>query len=315
MVKYKLVTDHLMLLLGSIAFGFLGGSLFVCCMSLGIAMIGALGGAILGHIILNAASVTIPVARIVTTLVLALAGAILVNFFERPTIIACTSIPGAFIIIFAVDLVVNVGIAYDSINGSQPVKESYIEYGAMAGVAVLGMLYQWLRHKRAKFRPQKEVPRYAVAEQKFQPPPAYAPAPVVIITPGANASYGPSPGPGAGYGPGSGSNAGYGSSPGANAGYGSSPGSNAGGGFAGGTNTSGGFAGGANTSGGFAGGANTSGGFAGGAAGGGFAGGAAGGGGGYGSNTPQPPASSNLSSTAANVGYGANVSQSPGVRQ
>jgi len=189
MVKYHIVSDRLMLLALSVGFGLLGGALFVCCLSFGVAMIGALGGAMLGHIIINAAGVQMPVARIATTLVLAVVGAILIHFLERPIIIASTAIAGAFIIVFAIDLVVNAGIAFDAINSVLPVKESYYEYGGVAGAAVLGMLYQWFRHKRATFRPQKELPRYAsaptaAADAKFQPPPAYVPnAPVVIITP------------------------------------------------------------------------------------------------------------------------------------
>jgi len=196
LVKYQLITDRLMLILASIGFGLLGGALFVCCMSVGIAMIGAVGGAVLGHIIISAAGITLPIARIAIIVGLAVLGCILVCMLERPMIIASTSLAGAYILIFCIDLVVNAGIAFDAINHASPVQQSYLEYGGVGGAALLGMLYQWFRHKRETFRPQKELPRYApVNEQKFQPPPAYAPgapaytpSPVVIISPNTNAN-------------------------------------------------------------------------------------------------------------------------------
>jgi len=167
MTRYSLVQSRLMLTVIAVGVGFLGGSLLTCCVSFGVAMIGAFGGAVIANIIITSAGVEIFAARIALIIVLSLAGSILIQYFERPIIIATTSLAGAYIIVFAADLVANVGITYDVVNGSNPQKESYMEFGVVGVLAIIGMIYQSFRHTGRFGRSRKPA-----ALPSYYPPPS-----------------------------------------------------------------------------------------------------------------------------------------------
>lgn len=144
-----LAASPLFVLLISMAAGFLGGLFFVCCAQLGIILIGALAGMIVAHVVLSAAKVELQLVRIMLYLMLSMAGGLLVQVLQRPIIIGATSLAGAFMIVFGVDVVLNIGIAHDYMRDKMADSGSYWELGAVAGVAMTGIVFQSLMHRGA----------------------------------------------------------------------------------------------------------------------------------------------------------------------
>jgi len=82
------------------------------------------------------------VVRIIIMVIFSIIGCILIHFFEKPVIICATSLAGAYITVLGVDMVLNVGLAYDYQAGTSPGQDSLGEVGAVIGLAVVGAIWQ-----------------------------------------------------------------------------------------------------------------------------------------------------------------------------
>lgn len=131
----------------AITVGIFAGCLFVCCWSLGIYVIGALGGYIVAHLILSLIATTVPIwFKFLLVLVCSLVGALLLHYFEKPMVISATAFAGGYAIVLGVDMVLNRGLAYDAAHEkSVPNHESVYEVLAALALGAGGLIFQATR--------------------------------------------------------------------------------------------------------------------------------------------------------------------------
>jgi len=161
--RHALPSDHTtarFIILGvALGAGVLGGLLAVCCYSLGVFLIGALGGLILYQTIVNIAGIGTPWVQAILAIVCVILGMVLIKFFERPVIIIVTAIAGGFIAVAGIDVVINMGLVHTAMerlrgNGGHIEEAMWYELAAAVVVAVLGMLVQFRKFGDRKFGKQ-----------------------------------------------------------------------------------------------------------------------------------------------------------------
>jgi len=142
--------------------GLIGGFLLVCCWGIGVYVIGLLGGYAAANLLISAIPTQLSLAvRIVIIVLFCILGTILIHFFEKAIIIAATSIAGAYVTLLGIDMVVNRGIAYDLQHDEAPTTDSIYEVLAAIGLALVGIIVQYLRNRNRSFggaarQPQKD---------------------------------------------------------------------------------------------------------------------------------------------------------------
>ncbi|KAJ3129429.1 hypothetical protein HK101_005234 [Irineochytrium annulatum] len=100
------------LLFGAIAFGIIGGMLTLCVRTLGLAIIGGLGGYFLAIFILGLHDDGIIESgwgRAIFLAAMVIAGIVFVFYFEKHAIIIATAAAGAYLIVFGIDCFAHVG--------------------------------------------------------------------------------------------------------------------------------------------------------------------------------------------------------------
>jgi len=154
---YSSTSIRLIYLAISIGAGLIGGFLLVCCWGIGVYVIGLLGGYAAANLLISAIPAQLSLAvRIVIIVLFCILGTILIHFFEKAIIIGATSITGAYVTVLGIDMVVNRGIAYDLQHDEAPTTDSIYEVVAAIGLALVGMLVQFMRNRNRRFG---EAPR------------------------------------------------------------------------------------------------------------------------------------------------------------
>lgn len=151
------------ILLVSIAVGFVVGILFVCCATVAIWLLGAVAGYALANFILalvDGGLIKNEIGRIIFIAVLTIAGLILTCIFEDTIIILSTSFIGADAIILGIDAFAKTGF-YLSIRAfldRAPYTTNSKIYGMLAGLVglfIIGSLVQFRYHRKFEFGPQR----------------------------------------------------------------------------------------------------------------------------------------------------------------
>ncbi|RKP08312.1 hypothetical protein THASP1DRAFT_29886 [Thamnocephalis sphaerospora] len=152
----------------SVAVGFVGGLICMCLWSVGVFLIGALGGVMAALYILALAPeglIHSGIWRGVFIAVFALVGALLTLKFERPVIIVGTSLSGAFALGLGIDFFAhtNLGTAVSDFLSSRTnyhaETKTYIMLGGIALLAIIGMVVQF-RFFTGSFRRGKAVSKH-----------------------------------------------------------------------------------------------------------------------------------------------------------
>lgn len=154
----------------SLAAGFVGGVLLVCCWGVGVYVIGILGGYIAASLLIGAIPTPLSqVVKIVIIVVFSIIGVVLIHIFERPIIIGATSVAGAYVTVLGIDMVLNKGLAYDMRHQDEaPSADSRYEVIAALGLAFFGMLFQTFRNSGGvEFGGQRRTPATATPANKY----------------------------------------------------------------------------------------------------------------------------------------------------
>jgi hypothetical protein len=162
----------------SFLLGFLGGFLLVCCWSIGVIVIGVVGGLMLANIVLAAANINVMWIRLVMMVVFSLVGSILIHFFERPIIIIATALVGSYLTVMGIDMVANSGIAYDWQYGKGDglSKGTIWEVVGVFVLAAVGTAFQLFKHQGVFGGERRGGHTTVVVQQPvvgYYPPPAY----------------------------------------------------------------------------------------------------------------------------------------------
>ncbi|KAJ3300810.1 hypothetical protein HK104_000003 [Borealophlyctis nickersoniae] len=102
------------LLVGSIAFGVVGGLLAICVWKVALAFLGALGGFFFALFILSwkeGGAINPPYGRAIFIIIMCVIGVIAIFILQKPVIIVCTSIIGAYSIVMGIDAFAQTGFA------------------------------------------------------------------------------------------------------------------------------------------------------------------------------------------------------------
>jgi len=154
----------------AIAFGagFIGGWLLVCCWSVGVYVIGLLGGYIAANLLISAIPSQLALAvRIIIIVLFCVAGVVLIHFFEKAIIITATSVTGAYVTVLGIDMVVNRGIAYDLQHNEPPTADSLYEVVAALGLAFIGIIVQYVKNRNVSFGGHVRQPQPGYAQSPY----------------------------------------------------------------------------------------------------------------------------------------------------
>ena len=153
----------LLLLLVPAAVGLIGALIAYRLWRFGLSLIGALGGASLANLLMNMGlrnALPSDTARIVFVIAVAIIGAIVIHFVEKPAIISCTALLGSYATFIGLDTFTNTGFNTTLQNvvfagSSVQTNVTGPELGMVAGVLVvfsLGCYYQFKSTKDHKHR-------------------------------------------------------------------------------------------------------------------------------------------------------------------
>ena len=153
----------LLLLLVPAGVGLIGGFIAYRLWRLGLTLIGALGGATCGAILLNLGvrnAIQSDTSRLVFIIAFAILGAIIIHFIEKPVIIGSTALVGSYTIFIGIDTFANTGFnaAVQKVlfaGSIMEAKTSGAELGMVAGVLVtfgIAVSYQFKTTKNHKHR-------------------------------------------------------------------------------------------------------------------------------------------------------------------
>ncbi|KAL1925513.1 uncharacterized protein VTP21DRAFT_396 [Calcarisporiella thermophila] len=143
----------------SVGVGLVLGAVAACCWRVGVWLVGALGFWALGLWILSwkAGGVITPYwGRILFLALMAVAGLVLTIFFERFVIIITTSIGGAFAVFFGLDIFLNTGFMYATLQFLDSRHTTAYDanpkalgmLGGVAALALLGIIVQYFQRSR-----------------------------------------------------------------------------------------------------------------------------------------------------------------------
>lgn len=154
-------TNTLIILLVSLAIGFIVGMLLICCASVAIWLLGLVSGLALANFILafgDGGLIKNDIARIVFIVAFAIAGLILACIFEDVIIILGTSFIGAYAMILGVDMFANTGfrLSVRAFLDGTPYTTSrdvYLMLGGLIALFIAGSFIQYRFHRGHHFGP------------------------------------------------------------------------------------------------------------------------------------------------------------------
>lgn len=166
------------ILIVSLAIGFVIGLIFMCCSTIAIWFLGALAGYVFALWILAWADdgvIHSKAGRIIFIIVLALIGLLLAIFFKNIFIILGTAFIGAYAIILGVDLFVRTGFALSIsafMDGNHDTKyevntKVYIMLVAMFVLFILGSIFQYRYYRNHHFGPDGSSIRPDSGKRRF----------------------------------------------------------------------------------------------------------------------------------------------------
>jgi len=161
---FKGTAGQTILLIVSLAIGFVVGLIFMCCASVAVWLLGALAGHALALFILAWRSdglIHSNAGRIAFIVVLTILGLLLACFFKNTLIILATAFIGAYAIILGIDLFVKTGFAQSvraflDRNNDTPYTTNtkvYLMLAGMVGFFIVGSLFQFRYHRNYQFGP------------------------------------------------------------------------------------------------------------------------------------------------------------------
>ncbi|CAG8481077.1 4761_t:CDS:2 [Acaulospora morrowiae] len=168
------------ILIASLAIGFLVGLTFICLSTLAIHLLGALAGYSFAMFILSWSSngiIQSKAGQIVLIVTFTVIGVILIHFFRDDVIIFGTAFIGSYAIILGVDMFAQTGFS-DSVrtflDGNHKViyhatTKVYLMLVGMIGLFIVGGAYQHFRNRHAEFHPRKEHRNIPAQEEKKKP--------------------------------------------------------------------------------------------------------------------------------------------------
>ncbi|RGB34670.1 hypothetical protein C1646_624269 [Rhizophagus diaphanus] len=169
------------LLVVSLAIGFVVGLIFMCCATLAVWLLGALAGYTFALFILSWRSdglIHNNAGRIVFIVVLTILGLLLACFFKNTLIILATAFIGAYAIILGIDLFARTGFAQSvraflDKNNDTPYTTNtkiYLMLAGMLGFFIVGSLFQFRYHRNNHFGPGDGSVRPETGKKRFQLP-------------------------------------------------------------------------------------------------------------------------------------------------
>jgi len=161
--------SNTIILVVSLAIGFVVGLIFMCCSTIAVWLLGALAGYVFALWILAFASggvIHSKAGRIIFIVVLVLIGLLLAIFFKNILIILGTAFIGAYAIILGVDLFVRTGFASSvrafmvgNHDADYEVNTNvYIMLVALFVLFILGSIFQYRYYKNHHFGPDAVKP-------------------------------------------------------------------------------------------------------------------------------------------------------------
>ncbi|GBC01196.1 hypothetical protein RclHR1_00410023 [Rhizophagus clarus] len=178
---FKSAAGETILLIVSLAIGFVVGSIFMCCSSVAIWLLGALAGYAFALFILAWRSdglIHSNAGRIIFIVALAILGLLLACFFKNSLIILGTAFIGAYAIILGIDLFVRTGFAQSvraflDRNDDTPYATNtkvYLMLAGMLGFFIVGSLFQFSYHRNIQFGPGDGSVNPETGKKRFQFP-------------------------------------------------------------------------------------------------------------------------------------------------
>ncbi|RIA84463.1 hypothetical protein C1645_784020 [Glomus cerebriforme] len=175
----KGAASETIVLVVSLAIGFVVGLLFMCCSTIAIWVLGALGGYTLAMFILAFRSggvIHSNAGRIIFIVVLTVLGLLLACFFKNTLVILATAFIGAYAIILGIDLFVRTGFAQSvrTFMTSHDIpyetnRNVYLMLGGMIILFIIGTIFQFRYHKN-EFGPVAGSVRPETGKRRFHLP-------------------------------------------------------------------------------------------------------------------------------------------------
>ncbi|CAH1764183.1 18407_t:CDS:2 [Entrophospora sp. SA101] len=155
--------NSLIILLVSLAIGFIVGMLLIWCATVAIWLLGLVSGWALANFILALADgglIKHDIGRIVFIVTLATLGLILTCIYEDVIITLGTSFIGAYAMILGIDIFVNTGFllstrAFLDKTPYATNQKVYLMMGGLVGLFIVGLLVQFKFHRNIKFGPRR----------------------------------------------------------------------------------------------------------------------------------------------------------------
>lgn len=150
------------ILIGSLAIGFVAGLLFACCASVAIWLLGALAGYSLAIFILSLTSnglIQSNTGRIIFIVIFVLVGLLLTFFFENEVIIFGTAFIGSYAIFIGIDMFACTGFANSIrsfLDGNHNIVYNadvkvYLMIAGMIVLFIIGAVFQYKYHRNSSF--------------------------------------------------------------------------------------------------------------------------------------------------------------------
>jgi hypothetical protein len=170
--------NNVIILVVSLAVGFVVGLIFMCCGTIAVWFLGALTGYLFALWILAFADggvIHSKAGRIVFITVLTLIGLLLAIFFKNLFIILGTAFIGAYAIILGIDLFARTGFA-QSIKAFMDGKHDteykvntkvYIMLAGLFGLFVIGSIFQYRYYRNHHFGPDGSAVRPVSGKKRF----------------------------------------------------------------------------------------------------------------------------------------------------
>jgi len=179
----KNITSQTVILIVSLAVGFVVGLIFMCCSTVAIWFLGALAGYTFALFLLATKSdglIQNKAGRIVFIIVLTILGLLLACFFKNTLIIIATAIIGAYAIILGIDLFAKTGFAQSirsfMVGGNHNIPDYntntkvYLMLAGMIGFFIVGSLFQFRYHRKSHFGPGDGTVQPESGKKRFQLP-------------------------------------------------------------------------------------------------------------------------------------------------
>uniref|UniRef100_A0A1D1Z0G6 Transmembrane protein 198 n=1 Tax=Anthurium amnicola TaxID=1678845 RepID=A0A1D1Z0G6_9ARAE len=179
----KSLASRTIILIVSLAVGFVVGLLFMCCSTVAIWFLGALAGYTLALFLLAFRSdglIHSNAGRIVFIIALTILGLLLACFFKDTLIILATAFIGAYAIILGIDLFARTGFAQSirsfMVGGNHNIPDYttntkvYLMLAGMIAFFIVGSIFQFRYHRNYHFGPGDGTVQPESGKKRFQLP-------------------------------------------------------------------------------------------------------------------------------------------------